>query len=99
MKARHIRRLRKVVAKFEMYIVIPSRGLFGEFYPLTEGKTNLHYFKAESPVRAIRKYLRWYFRKHKEHHKYAFGPPFDETSYEWGKFKVVDMKGVTMYYR
>ena len=58
MKARYIRRLRNVVAKFEMYIVIPSRGLFGEFCPLTEGKTNLHYFKAESPVRAIRRYQR-----------------------------------------
>ena len=99
MKARHIRRLRKVVAKFEMYIVIPSRGLFGEFCPVTEGKTNLHYFKAESPVRAIRRYQRWYFRKHKEHHKYAFDGPFSETSYEWAKFKVVDMKGVSRYYR
>ena len=99
MKARHIRRLRKVVDKFEMYIVIPSSGLFGEFCRVKEGKTNIYDFKAENPVRAIRKYLRWYFRKHKEHHKYAFDSPFDETSYEWGKFKVVDMKGVTRYYR
>lgn len=66
---------------------------------MTEGKTNLHYFKAESPVRAIRKYQRWYFRKHKGHHKYAFDGPFSETSYEWGKFKVIDMKGVARYYR
>lgn len=99
MKARHIRRLRKVVANFKEYIVIPSAGLFGEFCQVTEERTNLHYFKAENPGRAIRKYLRWYFRKNKEHHKYAFNAPFYETSYEWGRFKVVDMKGVVRYYK
>ena len=25
--------------------------------------------------------------------------PFYETSYEWGRFKVVDMKGVVRYYK
>lgn len=99
MKARHIKRLRKMVAKFEEYIVIPTRGLFGDFCPITEKKTNLHYFKAENPVRAIRKYQRWYFRKHKEHQKHAFNAPFSETSYEWGKFKVIDIKGYARYYR
>ena len=93
MNARHIRRLRKVVAKFEMYIVIPSAGLFGEFCPVTEGRTNLHYFKAESSVRAIRKYLRWYFRKNKQCKRFAFDAPFTETTEKWGKFKVIDVKG------
>ena len=93
-----------MVAKFKEYTVIPSVGLFGEFYPLKsypvpEGITNLHHFNAENHVRAIRKYLRWYFRKHKEHHKYAFDGPFSETSCEWGKFKVIEMKGVARYYR
>ena len=48
MKARHIKRLRKVVSKFEVFTVIPSRGLFGEFSPLTETRTNLYSFKAEN---------------------------------------------------
>lgn len=99
MKARHIKRLRKVVSEFEVFTVIPSRGLFGEFSPLTETRTNLYSFKAENPVRAIRKFQRWYFRKNKEHHKYAFDAPFCETSQEWGKFKVVCMKGYSRYYR
>lgn len=47
MKARHIKRLRKVVSKFEVFTVIPSRGLFGEFSLLTETRTNLYSFKAE----------------------------------------------------
>lgn len=98
MKARHIRRLRKEVSKFEEYIVIPCIGMFGEFSSLTDEKTDLHYFKAENPVRAIRKYQRWYFRKNKEHHKYAFHAPFCETSRTWGKFKVVDRKGYARYY-
>ena len=99
MKARHIRRLRKVVGKYKQYLVIPSGGLFGEFMPLTETRTNLYNFKAESPVRAIRKFLRWYFRKNKQHHEFAFDAPFDETTETWGKFKVIDMKGYTKYYR
>ena len=99
MKARHIRRLRKVVENFKEFIVVPSRGLFGEFSPLNETYTNLHYFKAERPERAIRKYQRWYFRKNKEHQKYAFDAPFTETTYEWGKFKVIEVNGYTRYYR
>lgn len=99
MKARHIRRLRKVVGKYEQYLVIPSIGLFGDFLPLTTTRTNCYNFKAENPVRAIRKFQRWYFRKNKEHHKYAFDGPFSETTETWGKFKVVDMKGYARYYR
>lgn len=99
MKARHIRRLRKVVGKYEQYLVIPSKGLFGDFPPVKGARTNVYNFKAENPVRAIRKFHRWYFRKHKQHHEYAFDAPFSETSETWGKFKVVDMKGYARYYR
>lgn len=97
MKARHIRKLRKIIQSYREYIVVPSRGLFGDFDTLHRIENALITFKAETPRRAIRKYLRWYWRKYKQHHRFAFSS-LTECSEEWGCFKVKEVKSGFIHY-
>lgn len=97
MKARHIRKLRKIIQSYREYIVVPSYGLFGDFTTLHCIENECMAFKAETPRRAIRKYLRWYCRKYKQHHRFAFDG-LTEVSEQWGKFKVVDIKSGFTYF-
>jgi hypothetical protein len=95
MKARHIKKLRKVIANFKEYEVSYSSGLFGDF-GVKEGEC-CKKIMARNPQEAIKRYLKWYFRKYKcrnRHHTDNLA----ETSRWWGKFMVVDSKGYSRYF-
>lgn len=97
MKARHIRKLRKIIQTYKEYIVVPTYGLFGDFHTLHCLEGVCVTFKAENPHRAIRKYFRYYCRKYKQHHRFAFDC-LTEVSEDWGKLKVKDVNSGFVYY-
>ena len=94
MKASHIKHLRKAVANFKEYNVSYSLGLFGDF---SGGGLCLKTIKASNPKEAVERYLRWYFR-HNKHRNQFHTTNLVETSWNWGKFMVVDSKGYSRYF-
>lgn len=95
MKARHIKELRKVIANFKEYEVSHSLGLFGDF---DGGGLCSKNIMASTPRMAVEKYLRWYFRYYKRRNKFHTNN-LVETSWNWGKFMVVDAMGYRRYFR
>ena len=94
MKVRHIKKLRKVVANFKEYEVSHSLGLFGDF---DGGGLCSKNIMAITPRMAVEKYQRWYFRHYKHHNKFHT-TYIVETTWNWGKFMVVDSKGYSRYF-
>lgn len=95
MKAKYIKRLRKKIAAFVDYEVAETISLFGEPY-------RAEYFgasvKSDTPLNAIKKYIRFYSRHYKQTH-----PNYDTnvitTTIRWGKFRVTNKKnGFKTYY-
>ena len=94
MKARDIKRLRMQVAKFKEYEVSYTLGLFGHFIG---GGLSSKEIMASNPKEAVERYLRWYYRRYKyrnQHHTNNLV----ETSWNWGKFRVIDSRGYERYF-
>lgn len=94
MKARHIKKLRKVVANFKEYTVSHSLGLFGDF---DGGGLCSKDIMASTQRMAVERYLRWYFRCYKQRNRFHT-TQIVETTWNWGKFMVVDSKGYSRYF-
>lgn len=95
MKARDVKRLREQVANFKEYDVSYSSGLFGDF---DDGGLCLEKITASNPRMAVERYLRWYFRYYKRRNQFHT-TSLVETSWNWGKFMVVDTRGYKRYFR
>lgn len=94
MKARDVRRLREKVANFKEYEVSCSFGLFGNFYVGGQCRKTI---KASNPKEAVERYLRWYFRCYKRRNEFHTNN-LVETSWNWGKFMVIDARGYRRYF-
>jgi hypothetical protein len=94
MKRRDVMKLRKKVANFKEYEVSYSLGLFGNFY---DGGLCCETVKASNPKEAVERYLRWYFRYYKCRNEFHTNN-LVETSYNWGRFMVIDSKGYKRYF-
>lgn len=95
MKARHIKKLRKAIENYKEFIVNPSIGIFGEFYLNADGSD--FRCKAKDEHHAIRRFLRYYERRHKERHEF-FDCLHNETPKRFAQFQVIDEKGFKRYY-
>ena len=95
MKARHIKKLRKVITNYREYIVNPSASIFGEF-DCNNCDRNFR-CKAENERHAIRKFLRHYERKYKERHEF-WDLLYIEQPKRFAHFQVIDEKGFRRYY-
>ena len=98
MKARIIKKLRKEINNYNTYKVIESYGLFGDFYCFGS-QAPYKIIRAKDEVHAIVKWLKWYERYNKEKSKFHFTTSFAESSSTFAKFKVIDEKGFTRYYK
>lgn len=94
MKRRDVKKLRKKVANFKEYEVSYSLGLFGNFY---DGGLCCEAIKASNPKEAVERYLRWYFRYYKCRNAFHTNN-LVETSWNWGRFMVIDSKGYKRYF-
>lgn len=92
MKARHIRKLRKRLKEYQTYLVIPATGIFDNF-----DKKNAYVVKASGYIHAIERYMKYYWRKHKEKSKYDRDIYHEVTSSN-GVLCVIDEKGYKRYY-
>ena len=87
MKARHIRKIRKRVDKFDTYEIHESIGMFGTpYHDTTEAIV-----KADSVTMAMRRFFRYYERRYKRYHDDRTTCP-SETTREWGRFEVVNTR-------
>ena len=93
MKARHISKLRKRISSFKKFKVSSTLGLFGMPY----GNWSRE-IQAKDAVHAVKRYLKCYIRYFKR-----FPPHYSncliETTYIWGRFRVIDEGGFRRYYR
>lgn len=94
MKARDVKLLRKKVAGFKEYEVSYSLGLFGNF---DGGGLCCETIRASNPKEAVERYLRWYFRCYKRRNEFHTNN-LVETSWNWGKFMVIDARGYRRYF-
>ena len=94
MKAKHIAKLRKKIAKFTSYTIRESLNLFGEPYCSCGCGKNI---MSDSPINALRKFCVKYARRYKRKFKYS---GYDtQTTYDWGKVEVINNKtGFRTYY-
>lgn len=87
MKARHIRKLRKRIAKFDKYDIFESVGLFGSPYWSTKEAT----VTADSLTLVMERFFSRYSRTYKRHHNNWTTDP-RETKECWGRFEVVNLR-------
>ena len=92
MKARHIRKLRKRLQEYKTYRVIPANHIFGEF-----NEKNAYVVKAGWYIHAIERYMRYYWRKHKEKSRY-YRDTYHEVTSSYGVLCVINEKGYKRYY-
>ena len=97
MKARHIKKLRKIIASMGMYSVVESKGLYGDFPYHLHSCHKPFQTLAKDSIHAIQRYQRWYFRKHKRRPKH-WCSTFAEVSGTFATYMVVDYKGYYRYY-
>jgi hypothetical protein len=95
MKARHIRKLRKELQSYKTFRVVGSYGAFGEFFLQQDWEYKK--IKAKSPVHAINRYMKWFFRHFKQRSRHQ-KEWYQETSFNWGEIQVIDEKGYARYY-
>lgn len=104
MKARIIKKLRKGIEQYKSFKVAQSFEPFGTFYIPFEYasgglKSDLKIIKAKDEVHAIVRWFKWYERHYKKRSYYHFNTSFRESSNTFAKFKVIDEKGFTRYYK
>ena len=87
MKARHIKKIRKRVAKFDTYEIHESIHMFGNPYHSTPEAT----VTADSLSMAMRRFFAYYRRRFKRHHDDNTTCP-SETTQQWGKFEVINLR-------
>ena len=87
MKARHIRKLRKRIAKFDAYDIHESVSMFGAPYHVTAEATIM----ADNPFEAMRRFFRYYRRHYKRIHD-NYKSESIETTQQWGRFEVVNLR-------
>lgn len=92
MKARHIRKLRKRLQEYQTYCVIPATGIFYDF-----DKKYAYVVKASGCIHAIERYMKYYWRKHKEKSIYDRNLYHEVTSSS-GVLCVINEKGYKRYY-
>ena len=92
MKARHIRKLRKRLQEYQTYRVIPATGIFCNF-----DEKNAYVVKASWYIHAIERYMKYYWRKHKEKSRYDRGL-YHEVTCSSGVLCVINEKGYKRYY-
>lgn len=92
MKARHIRKLRKRLQEYQTYIVIPSTGIIFPF-----NKKYGYKVKASGCIHAIERYMKYYWRKHKEKSRY-YRDTYHEVTSSGGVLCVISEKGYKRYY-
>ena len=93
MKARHIRKLRKKIASFDVYSIRESAGLFGDFNGLNRLNLimNDYYVTADSYESALKRFFRNYERNHKRVHDFYTNYPI-ETTGRWGRMMVTNQR-------
>lgn len=101
MKAKHIRKLRKKIASFDVYIIRESAGLFGDFNG--NNRLNLvmpdYHVTADSHELAIKRFFRNYEREYKRLHDYYTDCPI-ETTIRWGRIMVTNTRtNFTRFYK
>lgn len=100
MKARHIKKLRKKIGKLQTYKIRETASLFGNFFG--QNRFNLimsdHNITANSPIRAIKIYMRNYRKKQKQKNRYE-SEEYVETTEDWGRLMVVDETGFKYFYK
>lgn len=93
MEARHIRKLRKRIASFDVYSIRETAGLFGDFNGAN--RLNLimpdYYITADSHELALKRFFRYYERKHKQLHEHYRDCPI-ETTASWGRIMVTNTR-------
>lgn len=87
MKARHIRKFRKRIAKFDVYDIHEAVDIFGGPYCATTEAT----VTAGEPVEAMRRFFRYYRRHYKRIHN-NYTSESVETVRQWGRFEVVNTR-------
>lgn len=92
MKARQIRKLRKRLQEYQTYMVIPANGYMFPF-----DKKRAYKVKACGYIHAIERYMKYYWRKHKERNRYDRNIYHEATS-TYGVLCVIDEKGYKRYY-
>ena len=87
MKARHIRKLRKRISKWDAYDIHDTVRMFGSPYHAIPEAT----IKAGSPCEAVARFFRWYKRRYKKRHDEQRRELIECTE-KWGLFKVVNQR-------
>ena len=93
MRAKHLRKLRKRISSFDMYLIRESAGLFGDFF----GNNRLglvmdnYYVTADSHELALKRFFRKYERMFKRRHDNYTTQPV-ETTMKWGRMMVKNQR-------
>ena len=104
MKAKTIKKLRKQIKEYRYFKVAQSFEPFGNFYipfKYTSGGLKADYktINAKDSEHAIQRYFKWYYRHNKKQSEYYYSTNFRECSSMFAKFKIIDEKGFTLYYK
>ena len=94
MKARHIRKLRKIISEFKEFTVSIPVGLFG----FDSDYRCKRIIRASDEIHAVRRYFKWYYRCYKERCEAHLDYPI-ECSRQWAKVMVEDSRGYKHFYR
>ena len=54
-------------------------------------------FKAMNSIHAVERYMKYYWRKHKQKHS-SYRTFYHEVTSDWGRILVIDEKGYKRYY-
>lgn len=92
MKARHFRKLRKQLLSYQTYKVYPVRNCLFGF-----DNNFVYTFKAKNSIHAVERYMKYYWRKHKQKHS-SYQTFYHEVTYDFGRILVIDEKGYKRYY-
>lgn len=87
MKARHIKKIRNRVAKFDTYEIHEAFNMFG--YPYRDEPEDI--VTADSVAMAMRRFFRRYARRNKRYHDDRTTCP-SETTRAWGRFEVINKR-------
>ena len=93
MKAKHIKKLRKRISSFDIYLIRQSANIFGDFF----GNNRLglvmddYYVTADSHELALKRFFRKYERMFKRRHD-NYTPPLVETTMQWGRMMVKNQR-------
>ena len=100
MKARHIRKLRKRISSFDVYLIRESVGIFGDFDGISNMglKMDNYYVTADGPELALKRFFSKYERMFNcKHDKYTAR---FETTMEWGRMMVKNQRTkITKFYQ